>query len=423
MLKCSVCDISIARKSNLNRHLKEVHGREADPVDRFRRADRDTDKKPKLMKCGACSQSFSSNDFFLEHIKNEHDFRPVTDEIRFKSEQEFTDWKRNVEEEHKIEFVVRSSRSGPDTKTVYYRCNRSGPMRLGASDECRKREPKLGKSCKTNLYCPAMIIAKFCSSDVVVKFCKSHFGHEVDLRHLPLPSPEKKTLAAKIASKIPFDEILDRVQASATQDNIKRVHLLTKKDLQNIVREFNLDYEKVNHSDDAVSVDAWVERENAKGDQSSVLLYKPKGVDSAEYPQVHSDQFLLIIMTLGQEEQLKLFGNDTDVQDLESSAIIESLPKESNRGETLRESKVLFANKMNGIIFDCESLEELNALRKLMNSAGPIIAAIRKTGINFRATTKLNIRKKIPQQRRFIPKKRRAKKNVISIFLLRRYYQ
>lgn len=93
--------------------------------------------------------------------------------------------------------------------------------------------------------------------EFIVKFVKTHVGHEHDLGHLTLSLTERKSLAQKIASKIPFDAILDEVADSIPISNLKRMHFLTKKDLHNIESSFNLASMAVKHPSDAISVDAW----------------------------------------------------------------------------------------------------------------------------------------------------------------------
>lgn len=68
---------------------------------------------------------------------------------------------------------------------------------------------------------------------------KTHIRHDNDIRHLNLTKSERKELATKIASKIPFENILE-VRDSICDLNLQRFHLLTKKDLYNIEKSFKL---------------------------------------------------------------------------------------------------------------------------------------------------------------------------------------
>ncbi|KAJ4442375.1 hypothetical protein ANN_03961 [Periplaneta americana] len=97
----------------------------------------------------------------------------------------------------------------------------------------------------------------------------------MELAHLTLPSCERKNIASKIAAKVPFEAILDDVQSSV-EDEIKRKHLVTKQDLRNIIREFCLDSDSVRHSDDALSVEAWVEKERRNDEKVALSSISPK---------------------------------------------------------------------------------------------------------------------------------------------------
>ncbi|XP_046685810.1 uncharacterized protein LOC124371503 [Homalodisca vitripennis] len=111
-----------------------------------------------------------------------------------------------------------------------------------------------------------------------------------------------------MASKIPFDVILDNVRCTVNKQELDRVHLLTKQDLYNIESEFGLD-ETVRHKNDAVSVDASVQEENMSA-KSCVLLYKPQNEVVEQYTTFKKEDFALGIMTPAQEEMLRKFGSD-----------------------------------------------------------------------------------------------------------------
>ncbi|GFV99047.1 uncharacterized protein TNCV_1510251 [Trichonephila clavipes] len=61
----------------------------------------------------------------------------------------------------------------------------------------------------------------------------------------------------------------------------------------------------IKHKDDGTSVDAWVNEVETKND-SCILFYKPQGVTSAMYPELKSDDFVLI-MNDAQCEMLKKY--------------------------------------------------------------------------------------------------------------------
>ncbi|GFR10768.1 uncharacterized protein TNCT_141, partial [Trichonephila clavata] len=89
-------------------------------------------------------------------------------------------------------------------------------------------------------------------------------------------SEERKIIASKIAAKIPLDNILDEIRNSISDAGLERVHLLTKKDLHNIEKSFNLSSNSVKHENDGVSVDMWV-REMQNSENPCILFYKTQG--------------------------------------------------------------------------------------------------------------------------------------------------
>lgn len=143
---------------------------------------------------------------------------------------------------------------------------------------------------------------------VKVEFCVTHACHDFELCHLRLHTDKRKGIVSKIATKIPFETILDDVQKSV-DSAVKRKHLLTKQDLRNIAREYSLHRECVRHADDATSVESWVEMQR-ESESNSVLLHKTYGVCLDEYPDLKKDDFLLAIMNEAQLAMLKKYGDD-----------------------------------------------------------------------------------------------------------------
>ena len=85
-------------------------------------------------------------------------------------------------------------------------------------------------------------------------------------QHLRLPRP--KEFAAKLSQGVTTEQILDDVSDSVNT----RIHLLTRKGIQNVERLFSLKSNQ-KHSDDAA---LWV-KEMEKSDINPVLIYKPQG--------------------------------------------------------------------------------------------------------------------------------------------------
>lgn len=144
-------------------------------------------------------------------------------------------------------------------------------------------------------------------NNIKVNFITSHVGHQNQLGYLTLTLLERKTLASKIVAKIPFDEILNEVRDSISDETLKRIHLLNRQDLYNIEKSFNLTASSVRHQNDAISVEAWI---NQMHQEETVLFYKPQGIDLQDQPKLKSEDFVLIIMTPAQQKFLQKYGTD-----------------------------------------------------------------------------------------------------------------
>lgn len=188
-----------------------------------------------------------------------------------------------------------------------YDCHRSGDIRRRGKNI---HQIKTQGSNKIGGYCPAKISLVVKNDTYLAKFITTHVGHKLqeDLGHLFLSESDRQKIASQIAAKIPFQSILDKVRDSVSDNcQIERLHLLTKKDLFNIEKSFNLNKSSMRHMNDAVSVEAWV---NELEHDGSILFYKPQQCISEKYPNFEYEDFALIIMTDGQRELLSKFGND-----------------------------------------------------------------------------------------------------------------
>jgi len=118
-----------------------------------------------------------------------------------------------------------------------------------------------------------------------------------------LSKEEREEISKSIALNIPFDNILDKIRSSLSIDEVERRDLLTRKDIHNIARDYNLKAEGVRHNNDSTSVQSWVTEMHKTG--KIVVFYKAQGSISNEFPQLKEDDFVLIIMNNTQCEMLK----------------------------------------------------------------------------------------------------------------------
>ena len=85
------------------------------------------------------------------------------------------------------------------------------------------------------------------------------------------------------------------------------MHLVDKRDLYNIVRDYGLDRDIV-HKNDAFSTDMWVQEQASLGDNSVDLLYKAQGSDY-DGP-LKKEDFMIVIMTKYQQAVLHKFASE-----------------------------------------------------------------------------------------------------------------
>uniref|UniRef100_A0A6P7GNR7 Uncharacterized protein LOC114344641 n=1 Tax=Diabrotica virgifera virgifera TaxID=50390 RepID=A0A6P7GNR7_DIAVI len=261
--------------------------------------------------CGLCDFR-DSNKNLISHFQMTHGIEIVTKTLVFASERDFHDWKLKFEDETIAQFVKRSSRSTNKCKTVHFTCNRSGMFKPACIK--RKRHIKLIGSNKINSYCPAslkLIVQEDNTCNLTL--IETHVGHQMELGHVNLRKEDRTKIAQRIATKVPFSEILNEVRESVTESDVYRRHLVTRKDLHNIEKGFNLSSFAIRHPNDAISVESWINEMKQK--QNCILFYKPQGAILDEEPQLKANDFVLIIMTPAQKEFLLKFGSDVICMD------------------------------------------------------------------------------------------------------------
>lgn len=249
-------------------------------------------------KCPLCDYKESSRIQLYNHFKEVHDVNMSIEKLEFATKKDFEDWKNLTECSAKSRFVKEYG-------NLSYICHRSG---FYVSKGQQKRHLKTQGSVKIGGFCPSgMKVIVTSNGQCQVTYNKTHVGHTVDLAYLNLTAAEREEIAKKIALKVPFAHILDEIRDKISGDSLERMHLLNKKDLHNITAAYNLQHEAVRHTNDAISVEAWV---NAMKDNQCVLFYKSQNLTLSEHPGLKSEDFVLIIMNDGQRQMLEKFSSD-----------------------------------------------------------------------------------------------------------------
>lgn len=254
--QCLHCDKNFSANRSLRKHVKLSHVGQELPVVRMGRKPKEklenrlsnitritTYKKRKSTKA-----TTRSNVPLMCHLKKEV--------LYFHSVAEFESWKLQEEDAVIARFVkARGDRMINGTIIKNFYCHRSGHyMPLHRQ---RKRRTKIKGSCKIGARCPASMFVKINpTGQVRVAYCSEHRGHEFDVFHIGLRKKQREQLANKLASGMSFDEVLNSCcENGSTAESIP----VTKKDLENICREFGVDKKKYICADVEDNVAEWIE--------------------------------------------------------------------------------------------------------------------------------------------------------------------
>ena len=117
-------------------------------------------------------------------------------------------------------------------------------------------------------------------------------------------------MAGQIAIGIDLNNILDKVRNNVN-NQLERVHLITKKDLISIEKAFGLRGHQ-RHKDDATSISLWIEELKRQGGDHPVLFYKQQGQKESTIGDnvgLDVNDFALVLQTKLQAEMLRDCGH------------------------------------------------------------------------------------------------------------------
>ena len=142
---------------------------------------------------------------------------------------------------------------------------------------------------------------------MLVSYYPEHAGHELNITHIRLRREQREQIAAKLASGITYDDVLDSMHATVNSSGLNNLQFLwCKKDVHNIAHEFWTNKGKVLHKNDADGVAAWIERTKLDvSTQNLIRLVKFQG-ESLTY-SLRDDDFMLTIASDAQLVGTKAF--------------------------------------------------------------------------------------------------------------------
>jgi len=128
----------------------------------------------------------------------------------------------------------------------------------------------------------------------------------MELKHIALSQTERQQIAGKISIGIQYDEVLDSVRNNLSSTEVSRLHLLKRKDLSNIAREFRLT--KIRHRSDAQSVRIWVEM--CRQEKSDIVRFiKFQEEEDSQHGRLAVKDFILVLMNDVQVHMLQQYGH------------------------------------------------------------------------------------------------------------------
>lgn len=345
VIKCEDCKHVFSQRKNLYAHMRRFHNKE--PISKK--------KENNNILCNSCSKLFGNKRALLRHIKNSHNeddhnysnptkngsrllcpiddcnerfsryrsldkhlnlkhsFKVETEYLEFNSVEDFQTWKDEFQQQSLSRYVsdTAPTRLSGDIKKQYLHCHRSFVYKPKGKNIRRLKSTgsnKLGKACPSRMEVTTHNKNK---SVVKVTLFKSHCGHALQLEHIFLDKQSKSEIAGKLREGASLNHVLDSIKddESHNRSSNKRLARIDRKDLHNIIRDFNIDYSTKRCQNDALSVKLWVQEMTALGEYCPVLYYKGQNEKDSE-TLLKIDDFVLILMTDFQAAQLAMFGSD-----------------------------------------------------------------------------------------------------------------
>ncbi|KAF0724804.1 Uncharacterized protein FWK35_00031762 [Aphis craccivora] len=122
----------------------------------------------------------------------------------------------------------------------------------------------------------------------------THLWHQNEIGKLRLTTADRAQLAGKLSLGVPIQRVLNDVRDSAEGSTLNRFHLIEKRDLHNIKRDYNINKCLTKrHENDFMSVQLWA-KQLAKGSNNPVSYFKHQGQDDVT-TQLGKDDFFGII--------------------------------------------------------------------------------------------------------------------------------
>ncbi|CAH0560267.1 unnamed protein product [Brassicogethes aeneus] len=297
---CFICKKIFANQSSHNRHVREVHKIYPKPSS--------YGEGSRWCNCCLeenCGNTFKNRKQLICHLEENHSIQFEKYYSVKASVNEFKNWKNDIEKVNDCYYVLKSKAASTIGEVLYYNCNRSKTSYSTKDEAQMKRLQKCQGSCKMTHSCTSSIKVTSENGKYHIEWQKTHYGHDFEQKHIRLPKPERHCIASKLISGVTTQRILESTR-DKIGDPLKRIDLLTAKDIRNIKSSFNIESrDGKKHPNDAFSVDLWVQ-ECMSGEENPILLYKPQGQD---HSLLANNDFCIILMNKFQRQMIQSFPN------------------------------------------------------------------------------------------------------------------
>lgn len=277
---CEKCSKVFRTSHYLNRHLQSCSNKYS---------------RKKCFVCGVCGLET----VYLEnHYRTQHNIRVEKEYYEFKSKDIFLKWKDDIERTTVSRFVRHRGTivDKQGIRRTYFNCHRGGFFEKRGKNQ---RQFKATGSNKINGHCPAAITLKECEGKITAVYIKTHVGHGLDYKRIPLSKREKDIIAKKLANNVSVDEILTEVKDSISDDNVSRIHFINRKDIRNIRARHELCKKLTNGSYNKTRVSDKEEYQlgpSSSTDFNPVLVERATEVYSEEIEIKEEDEPLEVVL-------------------------------------------------------------------------------------------------------------------------------
>ncbi|XP_049517056.1 uncharacterized protein LOC125942852 [Dermacentor silvarum] len=200
MHSCKFCDKTFSNRSNLKKHIRNLHGVAA--LQNFVQEEANIPSKKRTLACDLCPKIFATLRGLRQHHESEHNFEVEVETLTFDTYA--------GKKPRSIILSIRKENS-PGVFRRYLNCHRSGTYIELPTKLC-ERQIKVQGSSKIDIHCFAMLEVTERDNKVFVVFQKNHYGHLDEIAHQRLFVAEKKVIAGRLAEGVPPKTILQKNQ-------------------------------------------------------------------------------------------------------------------------------------------------------------------------------------------------------------------